>query len=47
MLLRGDGGSRAGGSFGCWSALWPRPSAIWSNDRTGQQIKRSLLAYDH
>jgi hypothetical protein len=22
-------------------------AAIWHNDRTGQLIKRSLLAYDH
>ncbi|MGI8647858.1 MAG: IS982 family transposase, partial [Mycobacteriales bacterium] len=22
-------------------------TAIWHNDRTGQPIKRSLLAYDH
>jgi hypothetical protein len=22
-------------------------AAIWHNDRTGQPIKRSLLAYDH
>jgi hypothetical protein len=22
-------------------------AAIWHNDRTGQPVKRSLLAYDH
>ncbi|MEV0972183.1 hypothetical protein AB0I59_26595 [Microtetraspora glauca] len=22
-------------------------SAIWHNDKTGQQVKRSLVAYDH
>ena len=34
-------------SCGSCSASAPLTAAIWHNDRIGQPIKRSLIAYDH
>jgi hypothetical protein len=30
-----------------WQRLLALTTVIWHNDRTGQPVKRSLLAYDH
>ena len=30
-----------------WQRLLALTAVIWHNDRTGQDVKRSLIAYDH
>ena len=46
-LERHGGRTPAGVLIRVWQRILALTATIWHNDRTGQPVKRSLLAYDH
>ena len=46
-LERHGGRTRAGVIIRVLSRILALTTVIWRNDKTGQPIKRSLIAYDH
>jgi hypothetical protein len=46
-LEQHGGRTRAGVTVRVWQRILALTAAIWHNDRTGQPVLRSLIAYDH